>query len=68
MSEPVVVYEFEVYDIASRSWRRDLRRATLEAIAVIGGVALKSTALAVDASRVDGDGFVETSRRVVDGA
>jgi hypothetical protein len=64
MNEPVVVYEFEIYDAASRRWKRSLRRGTLAAIHACNGVPIRSSALVVDPARVDADGFVEASRTI----
>ena len=41
-----------------RAWKRVEQRGTVEAITRIGGVAIQSSALTVDASRVGPDGFV----------
>ena len=58
MGDEVTVYEFEVYDRTARRWKRSERRGTVEAITKVGGIALQSTALVIDASRLDRDGFV----------
>ena len=58
MDEIVTVYEFEVFDRVARRWKRCERRGTVEAITRLGGVAIQSTALTVDSSRLDQDGFV----------
>ena len=58
MDDEVTVYEFELFDRVARRWKRSERRGTVEAITKAGGVALQSTALVIDSSRLDGDGFV----------
>jgi hypothetical protein len=65
MSELVPVYEFETLDLVTRSWSQSLRRGTLAAIHAIDGVPIKSSAMLVEPSRVDADGFVEASRAIV---
>jgi hypothetical protein len=62
----VTVYEYESLDAARHRWRRADRRGTLEAIASVGGVPLRSTGLVVDASRLDEDGFIVTTRPAVE--
>jgi len=60
--EPTVTtYEFEVFDPERRRWKRQPRRGTWEAIARVSGVPVKSTAMVVLASRLDEEGFVESS-------
>jgi hypothetical protein len=58
----VTVYQFEEYDHETRRWRLSGRRATLDAITQAGGIAIRSTGLVVDASRIDADGFVISPR------
>ena len=54
----VTVYEYELFDSRKRYWRRTGRMGTLDAITRVGGVPVRSTALPVDASRIDAEGFV----------
>ena len=61
MDEIVTVYEFETFDKVARSWKRSSRLGTLDAITRTGGVAIRSTALNVDATRLDPDGFVSSA-------
>ena len=62
MEGTITVYEFESLDDTRHRWRRADRKGTLEAIARVGGVPIRSTALVVDAARLDEDGFVITTR------
>ena len=63
-SVTVTVYEFELYDPVARRWAVQSRRGTAEAIAKVSGVAVHSSALVVLASRLDEEGFLESSRHV----
>ena len=54
----VRIYEYEVFDKATRSWKLASLRGTLEAIAAVGGVAVRSSVLIVDRSRLDDEGFL----------
>lgn len=61
----VTVYDFEIYDKATRCWRLSTQVGTMEAIGAVGGVAVRSSALRVDRTRLDDDGFLVKSRIVV---
>ena len=54
----IKVYYFTKYDIIVGKSIRSKTPATLEAIAAVRGVAIKETKQEVDASRVDGTGFL----------
>ena len=57
----VRIYEFEVFDKDLRRWKVASSRGTLEAIAAVGGVAVRSSALMVDRARLDDEGFLVQS-------
>ena len=54
----VIVYFFKQHQVGSDEWPRSKRRATLEAIARLGGKAIMDSGLEVEASRLDFDGFL----------
>ena len=56
--ETRIVYEFECFDKQARAWKRCAQRGTIEAVTRLGGVAIQSSALVVQASRVDSEGFL----------
>ncbi len=56
--ERVKVYYFTVYDIANDEKKRMPRPATLEAIASARGEAINETMQEVEASQLDGNGFL----------
>jgi len=53
----VPVYFFQKYDIISNQKVRSKRPATLEAIDKVKGEPIMETALEVDETELDGDGF-----------
>ena len=59
------VYEFEFFDKATRSWRLSVKIGTMEAIAAVGGIAVRSSALRVDRARLDEEGFLVKTRQLV---
>lgn len=61
--EKITVYYFESYDIVSDKTVRSPRPATRDAITQCGGVILEDTAQNVDASQLDGNGFLKASRK-----
>jgi hypothetical protein len=54
----LVVYRYLAFDARSRTYGHAERSATLERIGIERGLGLGDTALEVDASRVDGQGFL----------
>lgn len=64
---PVTVYEFELYDPVRRSWSRANGHATIEAIERMGGVAIRRTAVPVDASQLDADGRLKANAGILRG-
>ena len=54
----MAVYQYELFDRASRSWRSPGIYATQAAIERMGGVILHSTMLQVAESRIGPDGVV----------
>ena len=54
----VTVYAFETFDSRRRCWVKSESLGTLEAIAALGGVPLKSSALVVDAAKVAAGGLL----------
>lgn len=54
----VTVYSFKRYGIYPDENRQMPRKATLEAIKACEGAHIEGTAEEVDASRLDGDGFL----------
>ena len=54
------VYEYEVFDRGRMRWHRADRMGTASAIETAGGIPVRSSALVVDASRLDERGFVRT--------
>jgi hypothetical protein len=53
----VTVYFFEKYDIATDNTVRSKRPATLDTINKVHGQAIDETALEIDETDLDGDGF-----------
>ncbi len=51
------VYFFTKYDIVTDRFVRSKRPATLKAITRVGGTTIKETALEVDKTELDADGF-----------
>jgi len=66
MEGTVTVYEYESLDSARHRWRRADRKGTLDAIARVGPVPIRSTGLVVDAGTRDEEGFIVTTRSRVD--
>jgi hypothetical protein len=62
MDPTVTVYEYELYEPERRRWRKAEGRATAAAIERAGGVALRLTALVVDARLVDERGHLAARR------
>jgi hypothetical protein len=56
--ETLTVYAYEEWDRGERRWRRAARIGTLDAIASMNGVAIMSSEMVIDPSRVGADGFV----------
>ena len=56
----VTVYAFELYDPVRRAWSRAPGLATLEAIERMGGVAIRRSAVHVEAAQLDADGRLMT--------
>ena len=54
----VNVYGYEEWDRGERRWKRAARLGTLDAIAGVNGIAMMSSEMVIDPSRVGGDGFV----------
>ena len=63
--EMVPVFDYEIYDKAARRWRLALDVGTLEAIARLGGVPIRSSVLHVEAARLDDEGFLVKTRTLV---
>ena len=61
----LTVYDFEEYHGATHTWRRAGRMGTEEAIRKAGGIAIKSSALVINAARVDADGFLVKTRQLI---
>ena len=55
----VTVYFFEKYDIKTDQSVRSKRPATLEAITRVDGQAIMATALEIEETELDGNGFRE---------
>ena len=58
MDPTATVYQFELYDPHQRRWRKAEAMATAAAIEREGGVPMRTSALVVDASRVDARGYL----------
>jgi hypothetical protein len=56
----VTVYYFKKFDIKTGQMEHSKRPATLETITFIEGEPIKETAHEVDASELDGNGFVRS--------
>jgi len=63
----LTVYQFEVFDPQRRCWATAMKLATPEAIARLGGVTIRSSAMVVDVSKVDVHGMVDAHPHVLDG-
>ena len=63
----VTVFQFEVFDAQRRCWVTATKLGTPEAIARLGGIPIRSSAMVVDISKVDGHGMVEMHPHVLDG-
>jgi len=61
--QKVKVYYFTTYNIMTDETKRMPRPATLEAISAARGTAIEETVQEVDISRLDGNGFLSSSRK-----
>lgn len=59
----VKVYYFTTYNVMTDETKRMPRPATREAIAAAHGTALEETAQEVDASLLDGNGFLSPNKK-----
>ena len=62
MPDTIAVYDFELFDKATRSWKLADRMGTLPAIAAEGGVPMRGSRLVVMRTRLDEDGFLVKTR------
>ena len=62
----LTLYNFETFDPVRRRWEKAERMGTLEAIAAIGGVPLRSSALVIESDKVGPDGMVSLPKHVLD--
>lgn len=63
----ITVFQFEVFDPQRRCWVTATKLATPEAIARVGGIPVRSSAMVVDATKVDVHGMVDAHPHVLDG-